>query len=72
MTDPAALIALASAGTAGFGIITAASLRGWEGWLELRRMEISSGRPRRTALSAPAEIRELRERVKRLEAIADG
>ena len=72
MTDPAALVALASAGTAAFGIVAAASLRGWQGWLDLRRMELSSARSRRSGRIAAPEIGELRERVKRLEAIADG
>ena len=72
MTDPAALVALASAGTAGFGIVAAASLRGWQGWLELRRVELTSGRQRRAGRSVRPDLRELRERVKRLEAIAEG
>ena len=70
MSDPAALLALASAGTLALGVTAVATLKAWHEWLELRRTEIDKakgrGSPRR------AELAELRERVKRLEAIANG
>ena len=70
VTDPTSLVALASAGTAGIGILTAAALKGWEGWLDLRRLEARGpARPRR---GARPDLAELRQRVRRLEAIADG
>lgn len=72
MTDPAAIIALASAGTAGFGLVAAASLKGWEGWLELKRLQASAPRVARGGRSARPELAELRARVRRLEAIANG
>ena len=70
MTDPAALLALASTGTLALGVTAVATLKGWHEWLELRRLQIEKskgrGAPRR------GELADLRERVKRLEAIANG
>ena len=69
MSDPTALLALGSTLTLGVGVTAVATLRAWHDWLELKRAEIdkSHGRsPRR------AELKELRERIKRLEAIANG
>jgi hypothetical protein len=71
MSDPATLVALGSAATAAVGITAAASLRGWQDWLDLRRMELSTGASRPTRRT-PVDISELRERVRRLEAIATG
>ncbi len=70
MNDPAAFLALASSGTLALGVFSVAALRGWHGWLELRRMQIGTGGGR----SAPArvELADLRARVRRLEAIANG
>lgn len=65
MSDPAALVALASAGTAAVAIASHAALRGWMGWLELRRLDAA----RR---GGGTSLRELKARVRRLEAIADG
>lgn len=72
--DPTALIALASSGVAALSVASAAALRGWTAWLDLKRLEMRSGPPSPGA-PAPrgrAEVTELRERVRRLEAIANG
>lgn len=61
--------------TAGVTMLSLAALRAWEGWLQLRRLELGAGR---VAPSAPSsatrrlELIDLKDRVKRLEAIADG
>lgn len=71
MADPSVLLALASASIAGIGLVCAASLRGWRGWLEVKRLELGA----RGASPSPAariEIADLRERVRKLEAIAAG
>lgn len=73
--DPTALIALASSGVIALSVASAAALKGWTAWLDLKRLEMGS-RPRSPA-SAPnplarGEVAELRERVRRLEAIASG
>jgi len=71
--DPTALIALASAGVVAFSVASAAVLKGWKGWLELKRLELTSARPSKasTPLSR-IEVSDLKERVRRLEAIASG
>jgi len=74
MSDSEWIIALAAA-LAAFLIAVAALLRGWSGWLELKRAQLEDrGAPARGAAS-PAqriELAALKERVRRLEAIADG
>jgi hypothetical protein len=75
VTDPNAYLILASAGLAGLGIVTSAGLAGWRGWLALRRAELD----RTAGLAGPApaagtriEIADLKERIRKLEAIAAG
>jgi hypothetical protein len=51
-----------------------AALAGWRGWLQLKHYEASQAtedRPRST-VAARIELADLRERVRKLEAIADG
>ena len=73
MTDPALLVALGSAGTIAISATAAAALKGWKEWLEIRRLELEGGPAHPPASKAvPADLVELRERVRRLEAIANG
>ena len=69
MSDAATLLALIGLGVGGLALSSLAALRGWRGWLELKRLELS-------AAPAPprgrSELALLRERIRRLEAIADG
>jgi hypothetical protein len=60
------LIGLASAGMAG--------LKAWNGWLELKRFELTHDSADRTLppASGRIELADLRERVRKLEAIAAG
>ena len=44
MTDPMSIAAIASSLIAAIAIAAVAGLKGWQGWLELKRMELSSGR----------------------------
>lgn len=75
MSDQTMLIMLA-AGLAGLLIAIAAFLRGWQGWLELKRAQLAAAQtPEGVASPSPAariELADLKERVRRLEAIADG
>ena len=66
MIDPAAL-PLAALSTAAIALVSAAGLRAWRQWLELKRAELARGRA-----GGGAEIGELRRRVRRLEALANG
>ena len=75
MFDPTIIIAAAA--LTGLLIIAAAMLRGWHEWLELKRTEIEGrGGPRAEEGSsmgaARIEIADLKERIKKLEAIASG
>ncbi|SOB87643.1 hypothetical protein SAMN06297144_2779 [Sphingomonas guangdongensis] len=78
MTDPNLYITIASAGLAGLGIVTAASLSGWRGWLQLKREQLEADRQERTPAGPVAsagnriEMADLRERIRKLEAIAAG
>lgn len=74
MDDPVSLLTASIAGLVAVGLISAAGLRAWAGWLELRRLDLSGSRegamPARGA--GRLELSELRTRVRRLEAIANG
>ena len=74
MTDSGDLLLILAVLLAGVALLSFALLRGWEGWLRLRRLELNR---RDSALPASAagrrlELIDLRDRVKRLEAIANG
>jgi hypothetical protein len=69
MIDMSAMI-LAAAGSAGLAVAMLAGLRGWSQWLELKRLEASRDTP--TGAGGRSEIAELRRRVRKLEAIANG
>lgn len=64
--DPTVLLTLATCGTAATAIASSAALRGWRDWLELRKRAAAVSRPER------ATLLDLKARIRRLEAIADG
>ena len=74
MADPLSTGLIAASIMLAIGIAAYASLKGWQGWLDLKRMELVSGRS--DAMLPPTggriEIADLKERVRKLEAIADG
>ncbi len=74
MSDPFLSIILAVTGLAGLGIVAATGLRGWNGWLDLKRMELDRHRGDVSSPSAGAriEVADLKERIRKLEAIAAG
>ena len=57
-------------------MLAAVGLRAWRGWLDLRRFEIAQEQARRDEVDpSPAvriEMADLKERLKKLEAIATG
>ena len=73
-------LTLTAAGLTGLAMVTGAGLAGWRGWLQLRRAELEQGHaPGQMATSpgggsagARIEIADLRERIRKLEAIAAG
>lgn len=72
MNDPMTMITVASASLAGLSIATFAGLRGWQGWLEVKRIELAGSRPRegRSPAGDMIEMADLKERVRKLESIA--
>ncbi len=57
-------------------IVSFAALRAWRGWLELKRLEIASrtsdARPTDPEPGLRIELASVKERLRRLEAIANG
>jgi hypothetical protein len=77
MTDPVTMMAAGSFAIAGLCLTSAAGLKAWRGWLDLKRLELAEANHRQEAIApAPAatriELADLKERVRRLEAIALG
>ena len=70
-------IVIAAAALAGLAIVCSAALRGWHGWLSLKRQELEKGaapaaEPGSPIGAARIELADLKERIKKLEAIANG
>jgi hypothetical protein len=72
--DPMSIGLLSASLLAGLAGASWASLRAWNGWLELKRFELTHDAADRTLPPANGriEIADLRERVRKLEAIAAG
>lgn len=70
------IMAIGILSLAGLVIATVAALKGWQGWLDLKRMELSRAghehEPPTTNAGGRIEIADLRERIRKLEAIAAG
>ena len=78
MTDPIMWTAVSGASLAGIMVVSIAGLKGWRDWINLQRLSIegrshgaepSGGVP---SSAARIELADLRERVRKLEAIAAG
>ena len=70
-------LVIAATSLLGLGLAAAALLRAWEGWLALKRREldaVANGRrdPDDTRGVAPITLADMRERIRKLEAIANG
>ena len=72
--DPITIAVLSTSIILGLAGATAAALRAWSGWLELKKMELAqiSGDRGLPPAMGRIEIADLRERVRKLEAIAAG
>lgn len=79
MTDPIMLMTVSGAGLVGLCVLAWAALSGWRGWLDLERMKLdrrlSPSMPEPAGGPSPAariELADLKERIRKLEAIAAG
>lgn len=76
MTEPTLYITLAAAALVALGMVSATLLAGWRGWLALQHQQLARGADYGQATlpsaSARIEIADLKERIRKLEAIAAG
>ncbi|WP_404712462.1 hypothetical protein [Sphingomonas sp. MMS24-J13] len=78
MTDPIVWSLMTAASLAGLVVITVAALKGWRDWIGLQRLSLEGRGPAPETTSgvpssaARIELADLRERVRKLEAIAAG
>ncbi len=72
--DPLTIGVLSGSVIAGLGGASIAGLKAWNGWLELKKLELTQAAGDRGLPPATGriEIADLRERVRKLEAIAAG
>jgi hypothetical protein len=72
MSEAMTTITLASFGLLALGIALLAALKGWQGWLEVKRLELAgpARREPRTATADLIEMADLKERIRKLESIA--
>jgi hypothetical protein len=74
--EPTFYLIVGSFMLASIGLIALTSLRGWREWIELKRAELETAQHGRDVASPTAvsriEVADLKERVKKLEAIAAG
>jgi hypothetical protein len=73
MSDPFTLVTIATASLSGLGIATFAGLKGWQGWLDLKRLELAGSRrdPNGQSAFERIEMADLKERIRKLESIAE-
>ena len=72
MSEAMTTITMASFGLAALSIALFAGLAGWQGWLEVKRLELA-GTARREPRSPAGdliEMADLKERIRKLESIA--
>ena len=73
MIDTVSVVTISAAGLIGLAMLVAGGLKGWHGWLELQRQRLAPERGLGVApTGARIELADLRERIRKLEAIAAG
>ena len=75
MGDAGTFLALLAGIVIALAMVSLAVLKGFDGWLELRRMEIRQNQRAAepaTPAAARLELADLKDRIRRLEAIANG
>jgi hypothetical protein len=69
---------IAASALVGLVVLAATALKGWQGWLALKDRELQVARPQREIEggagegAARIELADLKERIRKLEAIASG
>ncbi len=75
MTDPELYLTLSLSGLAGLAMVTTAGLSGWRSWLTLKHSQLDAqadALPPVQSAGSRIEIADLKERIRKLEAIAAG
>lgn len=76
VSDPNFYLVMAATGLAALAMLVLAGLNGWRGWLALRQQQLAmtgtSHHPAVPSATARIEIADLKERIRKLEAIAAG
>jgi hypothetical protein len=72
MSEPLTWLAMASFALLGLTMLLFAGLKGWQGWLELRRLELTGTQtqPRVGDMAERIELADLKERIRKLESLA--
>jgi hypothetical protein len=70
MTEAMTLLATAGFAVIALSIAVFAGLRGWQGWLELKRLELAGHGAARSPAFERIEMADLKERIRKLETIA--
>ena len=72
--EPLSIGLIASSVLVALGLASIAALKGWNSWLEFKRLELAShsGVAELPRTGGRIELADLRERVRKLEAIAAG
>ena len=76
MSEAMTMMAMAGFGLTALGMMLYAGLKGWHGWLELKRLELSGtaaaadGAAGTGSMVELIEMADLRERIRKLESIA--
>lgn len=74
MTDPISIALVGASFLLAIGLACLAALKGWNAWLDYKRLELASqsGEATLPRTGGRIEIADLKERVRKLEAIAAG
>ncbi len=74
MIDPISIALVGASVLLTLGLASVSLLKGWSAWLEYKRLELAAhgGEPALPPAGGRIEIADLKERVRKLEAIAAG
>jgi hypothetical protein len=73
MSESMTMMAMAGFGLTALGIMLFAALKGWQGWLDLKRLELATLQGRGEShggMVERIELADLKERIRKLESLA--